>query len=228
MRAAEGGVVVRTERLDPKRPSSVLVKETAELLKAGGVAAFPTDTIYGLGCSAGSTEGLSGLRRLKGAGRDSSFILLIGDVGWLRTLARRVTPLAEDLIRRYWPGPLSIVLDAAEAAPRGATCGRGTVAVRLPADLWCASLCRELGEPIASTSANPAGEKPAADAKEISRIFGDRLDLIVDGGPAPHGGPSTLVDARGRKPVVLRRGVLLLGKSPAVVENEREGADGDE
>ena len=213
MRIAEGGVVVRTERLDPERPSSALVKETAELLKGGGVAAFPTDTIYGLGCSAGSSEGLSKLRELKGADRHSPFILLIGGAGWIRTLARRVTPLAEDLIRRYWPGPLSIVLDAAEGAPEGATCGRGTVAVRLPGDLWCASLCRELGEPIASTSANPAGERPAADAEEIRRVFGDRLDLIVDGGPSPGKGPSTLVDARGRKPVVLRQGVLFLGKS---------------
>lgn len=210
--------MVMKERLDLLRPSSALVKDVAALLKKGGVVAFPTDTIYGLACSGGSHEGLARLRAVKGAGREGPFILLIGEQGWVSNLVRRVTPLAQDLMRRYWPGPLSIVFDSSDEAPKEAAWGRGTVAIRLPDCRWCVSLCLELGEPVASTSANPAGQAPASDAAEIGRIFGDRLDLILDGGPPRGKEPSTLVDARGRNPVVLRQGVLRLenGGTPQV------------
>jgi tRNA threonylcarbamoyl adenosine modification protein (Sua5/YciO/YrdC/YwlC family) len=198
------------ERLDSRRPSSALVKHVAALLRNGGVAAFPTDTLYGLACSGKSREGMARLRAMKGAGREAPFILLIGESSWVSKLARRVTPVAEDLMRRYWPGPLSIVLDAAGEEQKEAGWSTGTVAVRLPDCVWCRSLCLELGEPVASTSANLAGEPPASNPAEIDRAFGDRLDMVLDGGPAREKEPSTLVDARGRKPVVLRQGILRL------------------
>jgi tRNA threonylcarbamoyl adenosine modification protein (Sua5/YciO/YrdC/YwlC family) len=212
--------VARMQWLDLKRPSPSLAKQVADLLGDGGVVAFPTDTVYGLGCSGRSRRGLQRLRLVKGSTRQAPYILLIGGAAWAMSLARRVTPLAEDLMRRYWPGPLSIVFDAADDVSDEITCGRGTVALRFPACAWCVSLCRELGEPVASTSANLAGETPVADAREISRILGDRLDLIVDGGRLRESQPSTIVDARGRRPIVLRQGALSIGRDVTAQGNE--------
>ena len=196
-------------KLNPESPEQELVDRAARLLRGGGVAAFPTDTVYGLGCSASSRRGLLLMRELKGL-RTSPFIVLIAEKEWLRDLVRDVPPVAADLMRRYWPGPLTLVLDAAPGVFEGVRSGEGTVAVRNPSSRFCLSLCRALEAPIASTSANPAGAPPAMGAAEVEATFGASIDLIVDGGTAPERRPSTLVDARGEKPLVLREGALTL------------------
>lgn len=199
--------MTQVAKLTPESPDPKLVARAAELLRGGGVAAFPTDTVYGLGCSARSPRGLAGVRALKGD-RASPFILLIAARDWLDDLVRDVTPLAENLIARHWPGPLSIVLDAAPGVE--AAVGTGSVAVRLPLSRWCVSLCGALGEPVASTSANASGRPPARHAAEVVEAFGGAIDMVIDGGLSPSAEPSTLVDARGKKPVLLRAGVLKL------------------
>jgi L-threonylcarbamoyladenylate synthase len=200
---------VKAVKLDPFDPREDLVERVAALLEDGGVAAFPTDTVYGLGCSGENDRALSRLRELKG-GRKSPFIVLIGDQKWLDGLAREVTPLARKLIEGHWPGALTLVLDAAPGVNEGIKSAEGTVAVRLPGSRFCLALCRALNEPIASTSANRAGGLPALNCGEVLSAFEGALDLVVDGGPAPTGLPSTLVDARGERPVVLRSGAVSL------------------
>lgn len=194
-------------KLDSRDPSRELVERAAGLMAEGGVAAFPTDTIYGLGASADSRRGLDRLRALKGS-RKAAFIVLVGDEDWLGGLVTTVTPLAKSLIRRHWPGPLTIVLDAAPGLLDGVRSGEGTVAVRLPGSEFCVALCRALDAPVASTSANRTGRAPACRAEEIAKGFGDSLDLVIDGGPARSELPSTLVDARGDRPVLLRPGAI--------------------
>jgi L-threonylcarbamoyladenylate synthase len=173
----------------------------------GGVVAFPTDTIYGLGASAYSRPGLDRLTQLKGAQR-SAFIVLLADETWLDGLAIAVTPLARRLMRRHWPGPLTLVLDAAPGLAEGIRSREGTVAARVPGSEFCVSLCRALDAPVASTSANRTGEAPASEAQEIAKAFGGSVDLVIDGGPAANELPSTLIDARGDRPVLLRRGAV--------------------
>jgi len=194
-------------KLNPESPEQELVDRAARVLRAGGVAAFPTDTVYGLGCSASSSRGLSTMRELKGL-RTSPFIVLVAGEDCLSDLVRDVTPLAANLMRRFWPGPLTLVLDAAPGVIEGVRSAGGTIAVRVPGSSFCLSLCRALESPVASTSANVPGGLPAVSSAEVEGAFGDSIDLIVDGGDAPRRLPSTLVDARGETPVLLRVGAI--------------------
>jgi L-threonylcarbamoyladenylate synthase len=194
-------------KLNPENPEWEIVDRAARVLRAGGVAAFPTDTIYGLGCSALSGRGLSTMRELKGL-RTSPFIVLIAGEDCLSDLVRDVTPLAANLMRRFWPGPLTLVLDAAPGVTEGVRSADGTIAVRVPGSSFCLSLCRALEAPVASTSANVPGASPAVSPAEVEEAFGASIDLIVDGGDAPRRLPSTLVDARGETPVLLRDGTI--------------------
>ena len=197
-------------RIDPRRPDRRTVIVAADVLREGGVALFPTDTLYGLGCSSESLRGADRLREIKGGDRTSPFILLIGEQSWAHAVTASVPDLARRLMRRYWPGPLTIVLDAAGDLRRDLVSGDGTVALRLPGSPWCTRLCIELGAPVVSTSANRFGMPPVSGAAEAVREFGSELDLAVDGGPPPERAPSTLVDARGSEPIVLREGVVKL------------------
>jgi len=179
----------------------------ARTLREGGVAAFPTDTVYGLACSGRDGRGLARLRKLKGD-RTAPFILLIARREWLGSLAARVSPLASELASRFWPGPLTLVLDAASNLEPAVVGEGGTVAVRLPASDLSVAICEELGEPVASTSANRPGGKPATSAEEVADVFEKEVDVIVDGGSSPASVPSTVVDARGAQPVLLREGAV--------------------
>lgn len=201
--------MAETAKLNPGSPQRGLVDRTARLLRDGGVAAFPTDTVYGLGCSAGSRGGLLRLRELKGRPA-APFIVLLAGEEWLADVARDVTPLARELIRRHWPGALTLVFDAAPGLIEGVRSEEGTVAVRVPGSGFCLSLCKALRAPVVSTSANIPGASPASNAEEVAKTFGDSLDLIIDGGETMGPRPSTLVDVRGEQPVVLRAGAVSL------------------
>ncbi len=208
--SCEGGAP-EVLQIDPGNPSRAAVRRAAEVLRSGGVAVFPTDTLYGLGCSAHSGRGLERLRRLKGEARTSPFILLLADAAWVGSIAASVPHAAKSLMERYWPGPLTIVLAAAGGLAPELVSEEGTVALRLPRSAWCTRLCFELGCPVASTSANRAGRVPARSASEAIDQFGSGLDLVVDGGPPLGDLPSTVVDARGETPLVLREGAVELG-----------------
>jgi L-threonylcarbamoyladenylate synthase len=209
--SARGGAASDIVRIDPDCPDEAVVERVARVLRAGGVAAFPTDTVYGLGCSGESRPALERLAVLKAGERRSPFILLVGHAGWVGGLVKVVTPLAASLMDRWWPGPLTIVLDARDGLDEAVVSPDGTVAIRLPASVWCRSLCLGVGAPVASTSANRAGEPPARGAMQAAIEFGDGVDITVDGGPPASDLPSTLVDARGGTPRTLRRGALEIG-----------------
>ncbi len=208
---AVGGGASDIVKVDPERPDKAAVQRVARVLRDGGVAVFPTDTLYGLGCSGESRLGLERLADLKGPARSSPFILLVGEAAWIVGIAKSVTPLATRLMDRWWPGPLTIVLDAGPGLCEALVSTDGTVAVRLPGSILCRSLCLELGAPVASTSANRAGGPPARSAREAAAEFAGGVDITVDGGPPSSDVPSTVVDARGKTPRLIRRGALELG-----------------
>ena len=204
--ASEGPVEVL--KVDSSRPDRRTLDAAAEAVLRGGVIAFPTDTVYGLGCSLLDVAAVEMVGRLKRRARDHAYISLIPDPSQALGLALSVSGIAKRLIDRCWPGPLSLIFVAAEIVPPRVRGAGGTFALRCPNDVLSHALLQRIGGPVVSSSANLSGQPPAATAEEVVVTFGNQLDLVLDGGPRTRGIPSTLVDVSGPRPKLLRRGAL--------------------
>jgi L-threonylcarbamoyladenylate synthase len=176
-------------------------------LEGAGVVCMATDTVYGLNCLAGDGRALNRLSSIKGS-RGRPFLLLIGEISWLEQLVARKPPCASRLIERYWPGPLTLVLNAADGVQPELRGSRGTVAVRQPGSALCRQLLLSMGRPLASSSANVEGGPPCLTGKDAARAFLERVDFVVDSGKAPAKLPSTIVDLTLATPTVVREGAL--------------------
>lgn len=179
----------------------------AEVLGRGGVVAYPTDTLYGLAVDPRSARAVAALFALK-ARQPGRAVPLIAGSPDQASAAAQFTPLAERLATRFWPGPLSIILRARSEIARGVAADDGSVAVRVPANLMAQELAQRFGYCITSTSANLSGDPPTASPDSVADALGDRLDCLLDGGEAPGGPPSTIVDARDAAPRLVRAGVV--------------------
>lgn len=195
-------------QVDPENPDRMALTAAAEAVLRGGVIAFPTDTVYGLGCSLFDVAAVEMVARLKRRDPSLAVISLIPDPGQAYGLASELTDVAERLIARCWPGPLSLIFRAAPIVPVRVRGAGSTVALRCPKDTLCQRLLQRIGGPVVSSSANLSGQPPAETADDVLRIFGNQLDLVLDGGPRRNQLPSTLVDVSGPKPRLLRRGAL--------------------
>ena len=194
--------------VDPLHPDRRALDAAAEAVLRGGVIAFPTDTLYGLGCSLFDVAAVEMVARLKRRDLTHAVISLIPEPDQAFGLALEVSPLAGKLIRACWPGPLSLIFRAGRMVPPGVRGAGGTVALRCPADPLSLALLQRIGGPVVSSSANISGKPPAETAEEVVGYFGNQLDLILDGGERRGGIPSTLVDMSGEKPRLLRQGAL--------------------
>jgi tRNA threonylcarbamoyl adenosine modification protein (Sua5/YciO/YrdC/YwlC family) len=199
---------VEIYKVDPEHPSDDALNHLAEAVLRGGVVAFPTDTVYGLGCSLFDVSAVGMLARLKRRDPSLAVISLIPEPRQVHGLATDVSEVAERLIARYGPGPLSLIFRASPIVPPRVRGTGGTVALRCPKDTLCGRILDRIGGPVVSSSANLSGQPPATTADEVLRIFGNQLDLVLDGGPRLGGAPSTLVDVSGPVPRLLRRGAL--------------------
>lgn len=195
-------------RIDSRTPAREAMVAAAEAVLRGGVIAFPTDTVYGLGCSLFDVSAVEMLERLKKRDRTLAVISLIPDPEQALGLASHVSPVAERLIEAYWPGPLSLIFKAAPIVPARVRGAGGTVALRCPNDDLCHALLDFIGGPVVSSSANISGQPTAETAEEVVKIFGNQIDVLLDGGPLKGRKPSTLIDVSGAEPRVLRRGAI--------------------
>ncbi len=177
------------------------------VLKGGGLVAFPTDTVYGLGASAAIPRAVEKIYTLKERPQDLALPLLLDKPSRISEVASYVSPLAWQLIRKFWPGALTIVLPVKKSVSRVITGGGKTVAVRIPAHPLAIALIQGVGVPIVGTSANMSGKPSALTADEVRSQFGDKIDLVIDGGGCP-GRESTIVDVSGEIPRVLREGAI--------------------
>ncbi len=180
----------------------------AAILADGGLVAFPTETVYGLGADALDAEAVSRIFVAKGRPADNPLIVHLADADELERVVAEVTPLARELAARFWPGPLTLVLDARDDVPAETTGGLGTVAIRVPDHPVALGLIRRAGVPVAAPSANRSGRPSPTTAAHVLHDLGDVVDAVVDGGACQHGVESTVVDARGAVPVVLREGSI--------------------
>lgn len=190
------------------RPSPAAIRAAAALLRRGGLVAFPTETVYGLGARAFDPAAARRVYRAKGRPSDNPLIVHVDGPRMLAAVAAEVPPLAARLMRAFWPGPLTLVLEKSAAVPAAVTGRRSTVAVRCPAHPAARALLRALGEPLAAPSANRSGRPSPTSAAHVLADLRGRVPLILDGGSCRAGLESTIVDARGRRPVLLRPGAV--------------------
>jgi L-threonylcarbamoyladenylate synthase len=183
------------------------VERGVEVLRAGGVIVFPTDTVYGLGADAFNPRAVRRVYEVKRRSADLALPLLLGGLSQVDALAEAVPGFARFMAERFWPGGLTIVLPKSVSLP--SHLGRGaTVAVRVPRHAVALDLISRLGRPLVGTSANISGEPSVLTADEARKQLGSEVELIIDGGKCPGGVESTIIDATGEVPVVLRRGMI--------------------
>ncbi|MDZ7374574.1 MAG: L-threonylcarbamoyladenylate synthase [candidate division KSB1 bacterium] len=198
---------MRRLTVDPDNPQPAVVEEAVGVLRAGGVIAYPTETLYGLGADARNPDAVSRVFRIKGRAEGRALPVIIGEVGMLGEVAAHVPPAALELAKAFWPGPLTLVLPAADL-PSALLGGGDTVAVRVSGSLLCRKLSLQFGGPITATSANLSEGPELRDAEQVVQVLGERVDLILDAGPAPLDRPSTIVDCTGPRLRILREGAI--------------------
>lgn len=195
-------------KIDPANPESDLISQAVAVLKDGGVIAYPTETFYGLGVDATNEQAVERLFAVKGRDFKNPIPVVVGDIVHLNQVVNDVPPLAQELIARYWPGPLTLIFRATPSLPDRLTAGTGKIGIRISSHPIARLLAGKLGGPLTSTSANRSGQKECITVQEVMEKIGDDLDLIIDGGATPGGKGSTILDTTQDPPVVLRAGAI--------------------
>lgn len=184
------------------------IEIAAEILKSGGLVAFPTETVYGLGGDALMPEASKKIYSAKGRPSDNPLIVHIADIASVNDLAEEVPEKAKLLMEAFWPGPLTIILNKKEAVPKETTGGLNTVAIRMPSHPAAMELIRKSGVYIAAPSANTSGRPSPTMAEHVADDLSGRIEAIIDGGPVGIGIESTIVDMTGEIPTILRPGYI--------------------
>jgi L-threonylcarbamoyladenylate synthase len=199
---------VRTIAVDPVTPDAAAIAEAAAVLRAGGLVAFPTETVYGLGAHALDPAAVTRIFAAKGRPFNDPLIVHVAEVEQIAPLVAGVPPLVATLAARFWPGPLTIVLPRAAAVPDLVTAGLPSIALRIPAHPVARALLRAARVPVAAPSANLFSRPSPTRADHVRDDLGERIDLLLDAGPTPVGVESTVLDLTGPAPVVLRPGAV--------------------
>jgi len=196
----------KIRQIDPDRPQPELIREAVRIIHNGGVVAFPTRCLYGLGVNALSAQAADKIFKIKQRPYDKPLLILINRREDLTEWVKYIPPLAEHLMNSFWPGRVTIVFEAKTALPAKLTAGTGKIGIRLPGYKVAAALVDALGGPITGTSANLSGEAGYTCCSEFHSSIVDKLDLILDAGPLKGGRGSTVVDATTGTPLILRVG----------------------
>ncbi len=197
-----------TRLLKVSGPDDRTILEAAAILVAGGLVAFPTETVYGLGADGLNPEAVARIYSAKGRPATNPVILHVADVAGAQALVSEWPETARLLAERYWPGPLTLVLPASEAVPSIVRAGGPTVALRCPAHPVALALIRAVGRPLAAPSANRSQHLSPSLALHVVSSLGQAVDLVLDGGATEAGLESTILDLSGARPRILRPGPI--------------------
>lgn len=195
-------------KIDGENPDENLIEEAADIIKKGGLLAFPTETVYGLGGDARDPEASKKIYSAKGRPSDNPLIVHISNMKMLEDVAGSVPKAARDLAEAFWPGPLTLILEKSDYIPKETTGGLDTVAVRMPSRLSAGLIIDRCGFPVAAPSANISGRPSPTRAEHVIEDFNGRIDGIVDDGPSPIGLESTILDLTVSPPAILRKGYI--------------------
>ncbi len=195
-------------KIDPANIDMELLAQAADVIKHGGLVAFPTETVYGLGADTFNSDAVSNIFRAKGRPMDNPLISHISDIADLEMFAREIPPSAIKLAEEFWGGPLTLILKKKAGIPDCVTAGLDTVAVRLPSHSIANALIKLSGTPIAAPSANLSGSPSPTTAMHCIQDLDGRVDMIIDGGNSMIGIESTVIDLSTEIPVILRPGMI--------------------
>ena len=193
-------------KVNSQKPDIEKVRAAAKIIREGGLVAFPTETVYGLGADALNSTAVLALFEAKKRPLDNPPIVHVENVSDVYRLAKQVSPKAERLMKEFWPGPLTLVFKRSETVPEVTVAGLDTIAIRMPQHKVALALIRESNRPIAAPSANLAGRPSPTSAKHVFDDLNGRIDAILDGGPTRIGVESTVLDLSVDPPQVLRPG----------------------
>jgi L-threonylcarbamoyladenylate synthase len=198
--------------VDPKHPEAAVVEKAVEVLRRGGLVAFPTDTLYGLGADIFNLEAVSRVLEVKKRPQDKPIPIFIANMEEVNEVARELPGAAWQLAEHFWPGPLTLVLLAAPAVPEVITAGTGTVGIRIPKCQLVLEILTRLGRPITGTSANRSGGPNPTEIQQVLIQIGKEIDLLLDGGKAPGSVPSTVLDCTQTPFRIIREGPVTRGE----------------
>lgn len=214
-------------RVDPTHPERHLIERAAAIIRRGGLVAFPTETVYGLGADGLDETAVRRVFDAKGRPAFNPLILHVADLEAARSVVHRWPDVATALATAFWPGPLTLVLPRAEHVPAVVTGGLPHVAVRVPAHPVALALLAAAGRPIVAPSANPSSAVSPTTAEHVDRAMGDRVDLILDAGETRLGIESTVIDLSADRPALLRPGALDAAEIETVTGPLARPDDGD-
>ena len=200
-------MTARLLSLDGDAPDEAL-RSAADALAAGSIVAYPTDTLYGLGVDPTQASAVERLLRLKTRSAQAGIPLIASTQAQVEAAAGGLPPLGRRLASEFWPGPLTLVIEPEAAFADGVCAADGSVAIRVPRAPAARRLAALLGVPVTATSANLAGRRPAATAAEVVAGLGGAVALVLEQAAALTGPPSTIVDVRGARPLVVREGAV--------------------
>ena len=196
-------------KVDLRQPEAMeIIQTAAKILQEGGLVAFPTETVYGLGGNGLDGTACEKIYIAKGRPSDNPLILHISEFEELQPIVREISPAAKALMDAFWPGPLTMVFPKSDIVPEKATGGLDTVAVRFPNHPVARAIIKAAGLPIAAPSANSSGKPSPTRASHVEFDLNGKIDMIVDGGAAEWGLESTIVDVSGEVPMILRPGAV--------------------
>ena len=194
----------------PQKPRDEELLEGARILREGGLVAFPTETVYGLGANALDEEAARKIYEAKGRPSDNPLIAHVSAMEEVYPLVSQVSEKAKKLMDAFWPGPMTLIFPKSDLVPYGTTGGLDTVAVRMPSDPVANRLIALAGVPVAAPSANTSGRPSPTTAQHVLQDMDGRIDMIIDGGPVGIGVESTIVDVSVETPTVLRPGAITM------------------
>lgn len=220
----------RIIRIEEENIDQVLIEEAGAVIRSGGLVAFPTETVYGLGGDAFNAESSGKIYAAKGRPSDNPLIVHIAEIEDLRKVAAQIPEAALRLAGRFWPGPLTMIFEKADAVPYATTGGLDTVAVRMPSNKIARSLIKAADRYLAAPSANLSGRPSPTQAKHVIEDLNGRVDMIIDGGSSDIGLESTIIDLTGDIPTILRPGYIteeMLREVTGSVDTDRTIIEGN-
>lgn len=194
------------------QPDSFAIEQAAKVLNDQGIIAFPTDTVYGLGCRADSAKAVKAVYKLKGRNYKNPLILFMGKAEELGKYSQELPAYTDKLARAFWPGPLTLVVKASPAVKKWGLDKDGTIGLRIPDFSLLQDIINSAGLPLATTSANRSGDGESFSSQEVIASLSGPVDLMLDGGEIARGRPSTVLDITADHPVILRKGVITLNR----------------